>query len=102
METNTNITIQQQPNQVNNRREEEWQSQSWFFWGILLIILILFFLTRQDYGSYPAYAQAASLPATPVQMNVIHDKLYLVNGNTGVISVVDTKTDQLKTMLPFR
>lgn len=77
---------------------------TWFFlWGIIIVIFILFFITRRDdvgYGTTPAQWP----PPTPhaVQTNVAQDKLYIVNPNTGLLSVVDTKTDQIKTMLPFR
>ncbi|PGS69039.1 hypothetical protein COC69_26185 [Bacillus cereus] len=72
------------------------------FWGILIIIVILFCLTRQDYSAYSSYIPTAQSAVLPVQLSLIQDKLYLVNGNTDVVSVVDTQTDQLKMMLPFR
>lgn len=82
---------------------QEWSGTSFFIWGILIVIFILFFISNRDtpvYGAIPAQVPPPQIHG--VQTNIAQDKLYIVNPNTGLLSIVDTKTDQLKTMLPFR
>ncbi|PGS78290.1 hypothetical protein COC69_15885 [Bacillus cereus] len=100
---NTNVSMPNPSMSESVYGRQEWNGTSVFIWGILIVIFILFFISNRDtpvYGAIPA--QVPPSPIHGVQTNVAQDKLYIVNPNTGLLSIVDTKTDQIKTMLPFR
>ncbi|HHL0973863.1 TPA: hypothetical protein ACQUHP_005548 [Bacillus cereus] len=85
----------------NQERDGIWL----IFGGLLLILLILFFVINKEEKTYNVGSVPLGLFSnTPsaVQTNVVQDKLYVTNGQNGTISVVDSKTDQVKVVLPFR
>ncbi|PGA98723.1 hypothetical protein [Bacillus toyonensis] len=102
MENNVNISI------TNPQPEErgfggEYFGGTWgVIWIVLIIVFVLFFITRQDVGVYPIPIGAPNSSINSVQTVVNQDKIYITNANTGLLSIIDTKTDQLKSILPFR
>ncbi|PEN86068.1 hypothetical protein CN553_26110 [Bacillus cereus] len=99
MDNNMNISITNPQPEVRGF-EENYLTGTWLFlWSILIIVFVLIFIIRKD-TSVSTSPMPIFLP-NGVQTNLHQDKLYITNGTTGLVSVVDTKTDQLKTILPF-
>ncbi|MGH0792139.1 hypothetical protein ACQVTU_31885 [Bacillus cereus] len=102
MDNNVNISI------TNPQSEERGFGGECFggiwgvIWIVLIIVFVLFFITQQGGGAYPMSIGAPYSSVNSVQTVVNQDKIYITNANTGLLSIIDTKTDQLKSILPFR
>ncbi|MHA4119436.1 hypothetical protein ACX16J_28765 [Bacillus cereus] len=98
---------------VNVTYDKPERNDTWWCWGagILLIVLLLIWILGIQQIQYSM--GVASLPqnvgqvsqnitaANQVQTNVVADQLYITNGQTKMVSVVDSKTNQVKTVIPF-
>ncbi|PEN96462.1 hypothetical protein CN553_14575 [Bacillus cereus] len=102
MDNNVNISITN-PQPEERGFKGEYLTGTWLvIWIVLIIVFVLFFITRQDAGAYPIPIGAPNPSINSVQTIVNQDKIYITNANTGLLSIIDTKTDQLKSILPFR
>ncbi|OLR27705.1 hypothetical protein [Bacillus cereus] len=102
MENNVNISITNPQPEVKGF-EENYLTGTWLFvWIVLIIVFVLFFITRKDVTNYSIPMGISNPSVNGVQTTVNQDKIYITNANTGLVSIIDTKTDQMKSILPFR
>ncbi|MBG9615768.1 hypothetical protein [Bacillus cereus] len=102
MENNVNISITN-PQLEERGFEGDYLTGTWLFvWIVLIIVFVLFFITRKDTAASPIPTGVLNPSINSVQTTLNQDKIYVTNANTGLISIIDTKTDQLKSILPFR
>lgn len=96
---------------VNVTYEKSEKNDTWFWGiGILLIVFLLLLVLGMQQIQYPTGVISVpqnigsisqGVTSNGVQTHVVADQLYITNGQTKMVSVVDSKTNQLKTMIPF-
>lgn len=102
MENNVNIVITN-PQPEARGCEGNYLTGIWLFlWIVLIIVFVLFFITRKDANDYPVSKGISNSLINGVQTTINQDKIYITNANTGFVSIIDTKTDQMKSILPFQ
>ncbi|PEF61514.1 hypothetical protein [Bacillus cereus] len=103
MDNNVHISITN-PQTETREWSQNYLTNSWLLmWIVLIIVFVLLVIIGKGTDVYsptiPMFFPNKSMNG--VQTNINQDKLYITNGNTGILSIVDTKTDQLKSILPF-
>ncbi|MGE6964323.1 hypothetical protein ACQKIW_31920 [Bacillus thuringiensis] len=98
---------------VNVMYEKPERNDTWWCWGAGILLILLLFVWILGVQQVPYYTiGATSVPqniglpsqgliANQVQTNVVGEQLYITNSQTKMVSVVDSKTNQVKTVIPF-
>lgn len=95
---------------VNVMYEKPERNNTWWCWGVGILLILLLFVWILGVQQVPI--STTSIPqnigllsqgmiANQVQTNVVGEQLYITNGQTKMVSVVDSKTNQVKTVIPF-
>ncbi|PES11779.1 hypothetical protein CN345_09220 [Bacillus thuringiensis] len=97
---------------VNVMYEKPERNDTWWCLGVAILLILLLFVWILGVQQMPYAIGATSVSqnigfssqgmiANQVQTNVVGEQLYITNSQTKMVSVVDSKTNQVKTVIPF-